>query len=145
MPPALLPEAFGDWIMDAADRMQIGPEMIAASAMVAFGSLVGRALAIRPQRRDDWYELGNLGSDRRSASDVEDRRPVRRHAARSETSSGGAAAARRSSDSDGSRSGKRSPFGWRRLHAQPREEKAIRRERVKNSPNCVSADRDYAG
>jgi hypothetical protein len=58
--PAFLPEAIAPWVMDISDRMQCPPDFIAIPAMVALGSVIGRKVAVRPQRKTDWYEVANL-------------------------------------------------------------------------------------
>jgi Protein of unknown function (DUF3987) len=58
--PAFLPEAVAPWVMDISDRMQCPPDFIAIPAMVALGSVIGRKVAVRPQRRTDWYVVPNL-------------------------------------------------------------------------------------
>ncbi len=56
----LLPSKLRPWIMDIAERMNCPPDLVAIPAMVAAGALVGRRIGIRPQRRTDWTEVGNL-------------------------------------------------------------------------------------
>ncbi len=58
--PALLPEAFRPWITDIADRMQCPIDFPAVGAMVALATVVGRQVAIRPRRLDDWAVVPNL-------------------------------------------------------------------------------------
>ena len=58
--PALLPAAFRPWIVDVAERMSCPPDFPAAGAMVALGAVVGRQIAIRPKRHDDWTVVPNL-------------------------------------------------------------------------------------
>jgi putative DNA primase/helicase len=48
------------WLMDIADRMQIPPDFPAAAAIVALGSIIGRACGIHPKRYDDWLVVPNL-------------------------------------------------------------------------------------
>lgn len=60
MPWELLPAPLSDWILDAADRTSIFPEMIAAPALVAASSVVGRAIGIRPSDYDDFVAIPNL-------------------------------------------------------------------------------------
>lgn len=57
---ALLPSTLRAWIEDATERFQCAPDYLAVAAMVAVGSMVGRRIAIRPQRKTDWTEYGNL-------------------------------------------------------------------------------------
>ena len=40
--------------------MQVPLEFPTIAALVSLSSLVGRKLAIRPKRFDDWSEVGNL-------------------------------------------------------------------------------------
>ncbi|MFO7899817.1 MAG: YfjI family protein, partial [Planctomycetota bacterium] len=56
----LLPGALRPWIMDIAERMQCPPDFPAVGAMIALASLIGRKLAIRPKRYDDWTVVPNL-------------------------------------------------------------------------------------
>jgi hypothetical protein len=46
--------------MDISDRMQCPPDFVAIPAMVALGSVIGRKVSLRPQRKTDWYEVPNL-------------------------------------------------------------------------------------
>ena len=55
-----IPPAIGPWVGDISERMQCPPEYIAVSAMVGLGSVLGRKIAIRPQRKTDWLEVANL-------------------------------------------------------------------------------------
>ena len=59
-PLAALPEAFRPWVADVAERMQCPPDFVAVPLLVAAASLVARRVAVRPQRRTDWTERGNL-------------------------------------------------------------------------------------
>ena len=58
--PAFLPAAISPWVMDISDRMQCPPDFVAIPAVIALGSVVGRKVAVRPQRMTDWYEVANL-------------------------------------------------------------------------------------
>ena len=58
--PALLPEAFRPWLVDVSERMHCPLDYPAAGAIVALSAVVGRQVAIRPQRRDDWTVVPNL-------------------------------------------------------------------------------------
>ncbi|CAJ0876708.1 hypothetical protein AMST5_02810 [freshwater sediment metagenome] len=55
-----LPAAIAPWVSDIAERMQCPLEFVAVPALVALGSVLGRKVAIRPQRRTDWLETANL-------------------------------------------------------------------------------------
>lgn len=58
--PDMLPPSLQGCLHDIAERMQCPLEFPAVAALVALASLIGRNLAIRPKRFDDWYEVGNL-------------------------------------------------------------------------------------
>jgi len=58
--PAFLPEAIAPWVMDIAERMQCPPDFVGIPAMIALGSVIGRRLGVRPQRKTDWIEVPNL-------------------------------------------------------------------------------------
>jgi putative DNA primase/helicase len=57
---AFLPGAVAPWVADIAERMASPPDYVAVPAMVALGSVLGRKLAIRPQKKTDWAEVPNL-------------------------------------------------------------------------------------
>jgi len=59
-PLAALPDAFGPWVRDVAERMHCPPDFVAVPMLVAAASLVARHVGIRPQQRTDWFERGNL-------------------------------------------------------------------------------------
>ena len=56
----LLPSALRPWLTDVSQRIQCPPEYPAIGAIVALGSVIGRACAIRPKRHDDWSVIPNL-------------------------------------------------------------------------------------
>ena len=56
----LLPAALHQWIKDITDRMQCPPDYCAAPAIIMAGMLIGRKVAIRPKRHDDWTVVPNL-------------------------------------------------------------------------------------
>ena len=56
----LLPAPFRPWLADVADRIQCPPDFLAAGAMVALAAVVGRRVAVRPERYDDWTVVPNL-------------------------------------------------------------------------------------
>lgn len=58
--PEMIPAPLRGWLMDISDRMQIPPDFSAAAAVVALGSVIGRACGIYPKRRDDWLVVPNL-------------------------------------------------------------------------------------
>jgi hypothetical protein len=57
---ALLPVALRGWVQDISDRMQCPPDYCAATAIIVAGALIGRKVAIRPKRQDDWQVVPNL-------------------------------------------------------------------------------------
>src|SRR6266700_4301045 len=48
-PPALAP-----WVADIAERAQCPPDFVTVGALVAAAAVIGRQVAIRPKRADDW-------------------------------------------------------------------------------------------
>ena len=57
---ALLPANLQPWIDDVAERMQCPVDFPAVTAMLALAGLVGRKIAIRPKRQDNWTVVPNL-------------------------------------------------------------------------------------
>ena len=57
---ALLPKQLAEFVMDEADRMCAAPDFVAATLIVAIGSVIGTKCAIKPKRRDDWIVTPNL-------------------------------------------------------------------------------------
>lgn len=58
--PAILPDQLHDWVIDIADRYSAPIDYVAATAIVAVGSVLGRRIGIRPQTKTDWTEVCNL-------------------------------------------------------------------------------------
>ena len=58
--PGLLPETFRGWLMDIAERVQCPPDYPAVAGMTSLAAVVGRQVAIRPKRADDWLVVANL-------------------------------------------------------------------------------------
>ncbi len=56
----LLPPVLADFVLDEADRMPCSPDFVAASMVVALGSVIGARCALKPKRRDDWIVTPNL-------------------------------------------------------------------------------------
>jgi len=56
----LLPTAFAPWVSDIAERTQCPADFVAMGAVVSAASVVGRQIAIRPKRQDDWTVVANL-------------------------------------------------------------------------------------
>src|SRR5712664_4234588 len=48
------------WVADIADRVQCPPDFVAVGVMVAAAAVIGRQIAIRPKRQDDWAVVPNL-------------------------------------------------------------------------------------
>lgn len=57
---ALLPESLRPWIDDIAERLQCPPDLLAVSAVVGAGAILGNRIGIRPQENSDWTECPNL-------------------------------------------------------------------------------------
>ena len=57
----LLPQCLSDFVLDEADRMPCSPDFVAATLVVALGSLIGSSCVVRPKSRDDtWLVTANL-------------------------------------------------------------------------------------
>src|SRR5215470_10922885 len=57
---ALLPEALAPWVADVAERVQCPPDFVAVGVLAAAAAVIGRKVAIRPKRHDDWAVVPNL-------------------------------------------------------------------------------------
>ena len=57
--PEYLPRSVARWVFDISEHMQCAPDFVGVAALVALGSLIGRRVAIRPQRHTDWQEVCN--------------------------------------------------------------------------------------
>src|SRR5262249_17356488 len=55
-----LPDALAPWVEDIANRLGCPPDYVAVAALTSLGSLVGRRIGIKPQRKTDWAEIPNL-------------------------------------------------------------------------------------
>ena len=55
-----IPDALRRWIEDVANRLQCPPDYVAVAAITALGSVIGRRIGIKPQRKTDWIETPNL-------------------------------------------------------------------------------------
>ena len=51
---AILPGALAPWVADVAERVQCPPDFVAVGVLVAAAAVLGRKVAIRPKRQDDW-------------------------------------------------------------------------------------------
>jgi hypothetical protein len=58
--PQSLPEALRGWVMDVTERTQDPVEYVAVSAMVSPGAALGRRVAVRPKRLDDWIAQARI-------------------------------------------------------------------------------------
>ena len=57
---AVLPASLAPWVADIADRVQCPPDFVAVGVMVAAAAVIGRQIAIRPKRQDDWAVVPTL-------------------------------------------------------------------------------------
>ena len=60
MAPEMIPGPLRGWLADVARRMQCPLEYPVVGAIIALAALVGRKVAIRPKRKDDWTVVPNL-------------------------------------------------------------------------------------
>lgn len=58
--PEMVPEPFRGWVTDVAHRVQAPLDFVAGPVVVAAGSVISRAVGIRPKARDDWMVVPNL-------------------------------------------------------------------------------------
>src|SRR6202008_2465439 len=58
--PGFLPDAIAPWVMDITERMQCPPDFVGIPAILGLGSVIGRKVSVRPQRKTDWCEVSNL-------------------------------------------------------------------------------------
>jgi putative DNA primase/helicase len=58
--PTMIPGPFRAWCVDIAERVGCPLEYVAAPLIVVLSGVVGRRIAIRPQRHDDWKVIPNL-------------------------------------------------------------------------------------
>ncbi len=56
----LLPNQLRPLVEDIADRMQCPPDFPGIAGLIGLGAVVGRQVAIRPKREDDWLVVPNL-------------------------------------------------------------------------------------
>jgi putative DNA primase/helicase len=57
---AMLPEAVRPFVEDVAERMQCPIDFPAIAMMIVLAGVVGRKVAVRPKRKDDWTVVANL-------------------------------------------------------------------------------------
>lgn len=60
LPIDMMPSSLQPWLEDTAERSQIPLAFIAAPAIVALSSLIGRNAGIHPKQKDDWLVVPNL-------------------------------------------------------------------------------------
>lgn len=60
LPPSMVPAPLRPWLVDRAERACFPLELVAIPAMIALATVVGRSLAIRPSRFDDYLVVPNL-------------------------------------------------------------------------------------
>jgi putative DNA primase/helicase len=58
--PEMIPEPFREWCLDISDRVWCPLEYVAGPLIVVLSGLIGRRIAIRPKRHDDWKAIPNL-------------------------------------------------------------------------------------
>jgi putative DNA primase/helicase len=58
--PRMIPEQFRGWCLDITRRASCPLEYVAATLIVVLGALIGRRVAIRPKRRDEWAVIANV-------------------------------------------------------------------------------------
>lgn len=55
-----LPESLRAWALDIAERTQCPLDYVAVAALIGAAAVVGRRIALRPKREDDWTVVPNL-------------------------------------------------------------------------------------
>lgn len=55
-----LPTALRTYVQDISERMQCPPDFAAVGVLVMIAAIIGRKVAIRPMREDDWTVIPNL-------------------------------------------------------------------------------------
>jgi len=60
MPDSLIPPVLAPWLCDICERTQIPLDFVAAPAIVALSSVIGRTVGIYPKQHDDWLCVPNL-------------------------------------------------------------------------------------
>jgi len=60
MPDSLIPPVLAPWLCDICDRTQIPLDFVAAPAIAALSSVIGRTVGIYPKQHDDWLCVPNL-------------------------------------------------------------------------------------
>jgi putative DNA primase/helicase len=57
---AMLPQAVRPFVEDVAERMQCPIDFPAVAMIIVLAGVVGRKVAVRPKRKDDWTVIANL-------------------------------------------------------------------------------------
>jgi putative DNA primase/helicase len=60
MPDSLIPPVLAPWLCDICERTQIPLDFVAAPAIAALSSVIGRTVGIYPKQHDDWLCVPNL-------------------------------------------------------------------------------------
>ena len=60
LPPTIIPAPFRGWLTDIAARIGCPLDYVAVAAIIVVATVVGRKVAIRPKRHDDWTVVPNL-------------------------------------------------------------------------------------
>ena len=60
IPIEIIPVAFRAAVADIVERMCVPVGFVFVPLIIAWGSIVGRQIGVRPKRVDDWYEVPNL-------------------------------------------------------------------------------------
>ncbi len=60
MPESLIPPVLAPWLCDICERTQIPLDFVAAPAIVALSSVIGRTVGLYPKQHDDWLCVPNL-------------------------------------------------------------------------------------
>jgi len=55
-----LPDVLRSYVKDISERMQCPPDFAAIGVLVMTAAIIGRKVAIRPKRKDDWTVIPNL-------------------------------------------------------------------------------------
>jgi putative DNA primase/helicase len=58
--PELIPEPLRPWLRDISERQNVPLDYPTVAAVVALSSVIGRAVAIRPKKYDEWDVIPNL-------------------------------------------------------------------------------------
>jgi putative DNA primase/helicase len=55
----LMPQQLRPWTEDVCERLQCPPDYVGVSVIAGAGAVIGRKVAVRPQREDDWTVIAN--------------------------------------------------------------------------------------